>query len=80
MSRNDSDLKTPERPPDFMPFQLMKLVRTPPIGDRWLHEIKFDGYRLQARIVDGQATFHTRNARDWTSLLPRARRCRHEPP
>ena len=38
------------RAPDFIPFQLVKLVSTPPAGNRWLHEIKFDGYRIQVRV------------------------------
>jgi bifunctional non-homologous end joining protein LigD len=46
------------------------LVKTPPTGDRWMHEIKFDGYRLQVRIVGGQARFHTRNGHDWTAYFP----------
>src|SRR5580658_6483874 len=57
-------------PPDFVPFQLLRLVKNPPAGERWLHEIKFDGYRLQARVVGGQATFHTRNGHDWTHYFP----------
>ena len=48
------DPKSTNPVPDFIPFQLVKLVKTPPIGERWLHEIKFDGYRLQARVVGGQ--------------------------
>jgi hypothetical protein len=70
MAPNKVDLASPSPPPDFVPFQLAKLVKSPPTGDRWLHEIKFDGYRLQARIVDGQASFHTRNGHDWTHYFP----------
>ncbi len=51
------------RAPDFVPFQLVKLVTTPPVGDRWLHEIKFDGYRIQVRVEANSARFHTRNGR-----------------
>ncbi|HKI15553.1 MAG TPA: ATP-dependent DNA ligase, partial [Roseiarcus sp.] len=42
------------------------LAKSPPAGDRWLHEIKFDGYRLQARIEDGRVTLWTRRGLDWT--------------
>jgi bifunctional non-homologous end joining protein LigD len=70
MARKKMDLDSARRPPDFVPFQSVKLVKTPPAGDRWHHEIKFDGYRLQARVVGGQATFHTRNGHDWTAYFP----------
>ena len=40
--------------------------KTPPTGERWLHEIKFDGYRLQAHIEDGKVTLWTRGGLDWT--------------
>ena len=37
-----------------------------PAGEGWGHEIKFDGYRLQLRIADGEATLRTRKGLDWT--------------
>ena len=45
---------------------LATLTKSPPTGDRWLHEIKFDGYRLQAQIEDGKVTLWTRGGLDWT--------------
>jgi bifunctional non-homologous end joining protein LigD len=39
----------------------------PPKGTRWVHEIKFDGYRLQARIERGRVRLATRSGQDWTS-------------
>ena len=39
--------------PGFVEPMLATLAKSPPTGDRWLHEIKFDGYRLQAHIEDG---------------------------
>ncbi len=45
---------------------LATLAKSPPAGDRWLHEIKFDGYRLQARVEDGRVTLWTRRGLDWT--------------
>ena len=39
----------------------------PPSGSGWLHEIKFDGYRVQLRVQGGQATLRTRKGLDWTS-------------
>jgi bifunctional non-homologous end joining protein LigD len=37
-----------------------------PKGDQWLHEIKFDGYRIQVRINRGRKKVFTRNGLDWT--------------
>lgn len=52
--------------PDFLPPMLATLATAPPAGDRWLHEIKFDGYRLQARIEAGRVKLLTRSGLDWT--------------
>src|SRR5580765_3530121 len=52
--------------PDFVPLQLATLVAVPPAGDEWLHEMKFDGYRILCRIEKGRATLLSRNAKDWT--------------
>lgn len=52
--------------PDFIPPMLAKLVRVTPGDDRWLHEIKFDGYRIQARINGDKVRFFTRSGHDWT--------------
>jgi bifunctional non-homologous end joining protein LigD len=52
--------------PSFIPAQLCKLVARPPQGETWVHEIKFDGYRMQLRIEDGEATMRTRKGLDWT--------------
>ena len=46
--------------------QLATLVSTPPSGDNWLHEIKFDGYRIGCRILSGRASLISRNGQDWT--------------
>jgi bifunctional non-homologous end joining protein LigD len=52
--------------PRFIEPALASLVARPPTGARWLHEIKFDGYRLQARIESGRVSLMTRRGRDWT--------------
>ena len=52
--------------PGFVDPQLCRLVDRPSAEPGWAHEVKFDGYRLQLRIVGGKATFKTRNALDWT--------------
>jgi bifunctional non-homologous end joining protein LigD len=43
-----------------------KLRRTPPTGDRWLSEIKHDGYRVQAQLEGGRPRLFTRRGYDWT--------------
>jgi bifunctional non-homologous end joining protein LigD len=52
--------------PDFVAPQLCESVERPPNGARWVHEIKFDGYRIQLRILDGKVTLKTRKGLDWT--------------
>ena len=52
--------------PKFVPPQLATLVDAVPAGDDWLHEIKFDGYRVLCRIHNRRATFLTREGHDWT--------------
>jgi bifunctional non-homologous end joining protein LigD len=50
--------------------QLATLVDAPPPGGEWLHEIKFDGYRLLAFLDDGAVVLRTRNGNDWTEKFP----------
>lgn len=52
--------------PDFIEPALARLKPKPPAGDRWIHEIKFDGYRLQVRIENGEVRMLTRSGLDWT--------------
>ncbi len=52
--------------PIFVEPQLATLVDRPPGGAGWVHEIKFDGYRMQLRIQGGQAALRTRKGLDWT--------------
>jgi len=52
--------------PDFVAPQLCTPVDRPPVGEGWCHEIKFDGYRVQLRVEDGEATLKTRKGLDWT--------------
>jgi bifunctional non-homologous end joining protein LigD len=52
--------------PSFTPPQLATLVKEPPSGDEWLHELKFDGYRMLCRIDRGRVTVWSRNGKDWT--------------
>lgn len=54
------------RLPDFIAPQLCTSVERPPAGSGWVHEIKFDGYRIQMRIESGEASLKTRKGLDWT--------------
>ena len=54
------------RLPESIPPQLASLVDSVPGGDEWLHEVKFDGYRILCRIDKGKVTLLTREAQDWT--------------
>ncbi|HET7717368.1 MAG TPA: DNA ligase D [Bauldia sp.] len=53
-------------PPKFVAPQLATLVDAPPEGDEWIHEIKYDGYRVLAAIGGGEARLYTRRGLDWT--------------
>jgi bifunctional non-homologous end joining protein LigD len=47
-------------------FQLAMLVGEAPEGDEWIHEVKYDGYRLRLALERGRARVTTRNGADWT--------------
>ena len=51
----------------FISPQLASVVPAVPTGGGWLHEIKFDGYRLIAVQHNRQVTLHTRSGLDWTA-------------
>lgn len=50
--------------------ELAKLVPEAPAGDGWLHEVKWDGYRIVATIVDGAVRLWSRNGIEWTQKVP----------
>jgi bifunctional non-homologous end joining protein LigD len=56
--------------PDFIAVQLATLVKEPPAGDGWLHELKFDGYRMLCHLAHGKVHFWSRNQKDWSSKFP----------
>jgi DNA ligase D-like protein (predicted ligase) len=56
--------------PAWIPPQLTQLVEAAPEGDQWLHEIKFDGYRMHARLDRGAVRLLTRTGLDWTHKYP----------
>ncbi|MEO6744192.1 MAG: DNA ligase D [Caldimonas sp.] len=55
--------------PDTLAPELATLVADVPAGDDWAYEIKFDGYRVLARIERGEVRLLTRNGNDWTAKL-----------
>ena len=57
-------------PPVWVKPQLTELVKQPPDGPDWFHEIKFDGYRMHARIDGGDVRLLTRTGLDWTRKYP----------
>ncbi|TGR00259.1 DNA ligase D [Mesorhizobium sp. M4B.F.Ca.ET.190.01.1.1] len=56
--------------PTFRPVQLATLVDVVPAGDRWLHEMKYDGYRILVAVGSGQARAYTRSGLDWSHRFP----------
>jgi bifunctional non-homologous end joining protein LigD len=56
--------------PNWIRPQLTRLVDAAPDGDDWLHEIKFDGYHMHARIERGGVRLLTRTGLDWTHKYP----------
>ena len=56
--------------PEWIPPQLTQLVDAAPEGDEWLHEIKFDGYRMHARLDRGAVRLLTRTGLDRTHKYP----------
>lgn len=55
------------RMPAFVAPQLCRLVSEPPEGEEWIHEVKFDGYRILCGLAGRRATLWSRNAKDWTA-------------
>jgi bifunctional non-homologous end joining protein LigD len=58
--------KAAKAPPPFEEPQLATLVDDVPTGNEWIHEYKYDGYRLLLGVGDGVATAWTRNGKDWS--------------
>ena len=56
--------------PEWIPPQLTQLVDAAQDGDDWLHEIKFDGYRMHARLDRGGVRLLTRTGVDWMHKYP----------
>jgi bifunctional non-homologous end joining protein LigD len=55
---------------EFFAPELCRLVEQPPRGEDWLHEVKWDGYRLLTTIADGEVKLWSRNKIEWTARVP----------
>ncbi len=53
----------------FVEPALATSIEKVPSGERWIHEIKFDGYRVQLHLANESVTVFTRNGHDWTNRL-----------
>ena len=60
----------PASPPAWIKPQLAALAEKAPDGPDWLHEIKFDGYRMHARLDAGRVQILTRRGNNWTEKYP----------
>jgi len=58
------------QPHAFVPIQLCQVAEHPPARPGWVHEIKFDGYRLQVATGGERATLRTRKGLDWSDRFP----------
>ncbi|MEX2575043.1 MAG: DNA ligase D [Halofilum sp. (in: g-proteobacteria)] len=58
------------KPPSNFRPELATLVESPPDGEDWLHEIKYDGYRILSRIDADRVRLLSRNDKDWTARFP----------
>jgi bifunctional non-homologous end joining protein LigD len=56
--------------PDLVEPELATLTEKPPEGGEWLHEIKFDGYRVLCKIQGPDVHLSTRHGKDWTDSFP----------
>src|SRR5262249_53781667 len=56
--------------PSFVPPQLCRLVNRPPNGAEGIHEVKFDGYRMQLGVAGDEAVLRSRGGLDWTQRFP----------
>lgn len=57
--------------PSFVTPQLASFAKAPPVGGRWVHELKLDGYRIQARVDQKKSVVQllTRTGLDWTHRM-----------
>lgn len=69
--KTSKEVKSKDKWPGFISPQLPKLTTEAPEGKgKWVHELKFDGYRVQAHLKNGVSVLFTRNGLDWTRKFP----------
>lgn len=56
--------------PELRDFQLATLVDSVPTGSRWLHEVKYDGYRVLIAVAGTNVKIYSRSGLDWTDKFP----------
>ncbi|WP_415062762.1 DNA ligase D [Bdellovibrio sp.] len=59
-----------KKPPRFIEPALAELVKAPPTGSEWAHEVKWDGYRIQAHIENKKIRLFSRGGLDWSAKFP----------
>src|SRR5262245_56008908 len=64
----------------FIPPCIPVTAKSVPTGDGWLHEVKFDGYRVQAHKVGSRVVIYSRNGHDFTDRFPSIAQLLHELP
>ena len=65
-SKGSASLPKHSHPPKWIKPQLTRLIEEAPAGRDWLHEIKYDGYRMHARLDNGRIQLLTRTGLDWS--------------
>src|SRR5215475_13663468 len=60
------------QPPKWIKPQLTRVADEAPAGDDWLHEMKYDGYRMHARLDGGKIQLLTRTGLDWSRRYQRS--------
>jgi bifunctional non-homologous end joining protein LigD len=53
--------------PGFVEPALAASIHMAPSGERWIHEVKFDGYRVQVHLANTAVKVFTRRGNDWTN-------------
>jgi bifunctional non-homologous end joining protein LigD len=71
VSARNKQSRLSQSPPAFRPVQLAKLVDAVPAGTNWLHEMKYDGYRVLLAVGTEGARAYTRSGLDWSDRFSR---------